>query len=66
MKCVECGKPASKLNSSQMPVCSTHAKSKLKEPNCPNCGVPMKIRKSKYGVFWGCTAFPMCDGMRKI
>lgn len=24
------------------------------------CGAPMKLRKSAYGLFWGCTKFPEC------
>ncbi|MCR4368696.1 MAG: topoisomerase DNA-binding C4 zinc finger domain-containing protein [archaeon] len=66
MKCVECGATATKMNEEEMPVCSKHSRSKLKSPKCPECGLEMKVRKSKYGVFWGCMAFPMCDGLRKI
>ncbi|MCR4335050.1 MAG: topoisomerase DNA-binding C4 zinc finger domain-containing protein [archaeon] len=66
MKCAECGSEASKSNASGMPVCSKHAKSKIKSPKCPNCNLGMVIRKSKFGAFWGCMAFPMCDGLKKI
>lgn len=24
------------------------------------CGAPMKLRKSRFGLFWGCTKFPEC------
>jgi len=27
---------------------------------CPECGEPMILRDSKYGLFYGCTAFPQC------
>lgn len=27
---------------------------------CPGCNAPMVLRSSKYGVFWGCSNFPMC------
>ncbi|MBN1940667.1 MAG: topoisomerase DNA-binding C4 zinc finger domain-containing protein [Candidatus Diapherotrites archaeon] len=66
MKCAVCGSTATKLNKSDIPVCGRHANSKIKSPNCPNCGLQMKLRESKYGKFWGCTAFPMCNGMKKI
>ncbi|MBD3209502.1 DNA topoisomerase I [Candidatus Woesearchaeota archaeon] len=27
---------------------------------CPKCGKDMKLRKSIYGEFWGCTGYPKC------
>lgn len=33
-------------------------------PDCPNCGKPMRRRKSVQGDFWGCSAFPDCKGTR--
>lgn len=33
---------------------------------CPKCGAPMKVRKGKYGTFWGCTKYPECNGTIKI
>jgi len=35
-----------------------------KEPKkykCSKCGDIMIIRKGKYGSFWGCSGYPMCD-----
>lgn len=32
---------------------------------CPLCGAPMKARKGPYGMFWGCTKYPACVGIRK-
>lgn len=29
---------------------------------CAECGSPMKLRNSRYGLFYGCTKFPECDG----
>ena len=29
-------------------------------PICPNCGKPMRLRKGKFGEFWGCTGYPDC------
>ena len=31
---------------------------KAKSKTCPECGRPMKRRKSRYGPFWGCTGYP--------
>lgn len=31
---------------------------------CPECDGPMKPRKSKFGIFWGCERFPLCKGTR--
>lgn len=28
---------------------------------CPDCGLPMELRKGKYGLFYGCSGFPHCD-----
>jgi four helix bundle suffix protein len=33
-------------------------------PDCPQCGKPMRRRKSVKGDFWGCSAFPECKGTR--
>ena len=35
-------------------------------PRCPDCGKPMKRRKSNRGEFWGCTAYPDCKGTREV
>ncbi|MEA3508065.1 MAG: four helix bundle suffix domain-containing protein [Synergistota bacterium] len=35
-------------------------------PDCPQCGRPMRRRKSAKGDFWGCSAFPECKGTRPI
>jgi ssDNA-binding Zn-finger/Zn-ribbon topoisomerase 1 len=32
------------------------------ELTCPECGEPMALRSSQFGLFWGCTAFPKCTG----
>jgi DNA topoisomerase-1 len=32
-------------------------------PLCPDCGKPMQQRRSRFGVFWGCSGYPEC---RKI
>jgi len=33
-------------------------------PDCPQCGKPMRRRKSAKGGFWGCSGFPECKGTR--
>jgi hypothetical protein len=34
--------------------------------SCPHCSSPMRKRKSKYGLFWGCSRYPSCRGTRNI
>lgn len=33
-------------------------------PDCPQCGKPMRKRKSAKGDFWGCSVYPECKGTR--
>jgi restriction system protein len=35
-------------------------------PDCPQCGKPMRRRRSAKGDFWGCSAFPDCKGTRSL
>ena len=35
-------------------------------PDCPQCGKPMRRRRSAKGDFWGCPAFPDCRGTRPV
>jgi four helix bundle suffix protein len=35
-------------------------------PECPQCGKPMRRRKSAKGEFWGCSGFPECKGTRPM
>jgi len=32
---------------------------------CPVCYSPMKKRKGKFGMFWGCTNYPTCKATRQ-
>ncbi len=41
-------------------------KQRESSPECPQCGLPMRRRKSAKGEFWGCSAFPDCKGIRPI
>lgn len=39
----------------------------LPEKECPNCGQPMVIRRSRFGkIFYGCSTFPKCRGIISI
>jgi four helix bundle suffix protein len=33
-------------------------------PSCPDCGAPMRRRRSARGPFWGCSTYPQCRGTR--
>ncbi|MFA5763614.1 MAG: topoisomerase DNA-binding C4 zinc finger domain-containing protein [archaeon] len=66
MKCAKCGTNATIYNKDGIPMCSRHSQEKVSAPLCPECNGIMAIRKSKYGSFWGCQAFPMCDGIKKF
>ncbi len=39
-------------------------KSAEPSPDCPQCGKPMRARKSAKGDFWGCSTYPDCKGTR--
>jgi DNA polymerase III delta prime subunit/ribosomal protein L37AE/L43A len=31
-------------------------------PACPVCGGPTRKRQGRFGVFWGCSGYPQCNG----
>jgi hypothetical protein len=33
---------------------------------CPLCGAVMKLRQSRRRMFWGCSKYPRCKGVREI
>ncbi len=33
---------------------------------CEKCGRPMALKRSRFGVFYGCTGYPECKNIRKI
>ncbi|MFO8008530.1 MAG: type I DNA topoisomerase [Candidatus Brocadiia bacterium] len=35
-------------------------------PPCPDCGKPMEIRRSRRGMFLGCSAYPDCKGTESL
>jgi len=36
----------------------------MPEKECPNCGKPMIVRRSRFGkLFYGCSAYPKCRGI---
>jgi len=59
--CVHCGKFATIFNKEGQPTCIECVKKKPKRYKCSKCGDIMRIRKGKYGSFWGCSNYPMCD-----
>lgn len=36
------------------------------DKTCSKCGKPMKLRKSIYGEFWGCSGYPKCKHTEPI
>jgi ssDNA-binding Zn-finger/Zn-ribbon topoisomerase 1 len=32
-----------------------------KDVECPDCGLPMKLKEGRYGFFWGCEGYPQCQ-----
>lgn len=35
-------------------------------PKCPRCDSEMLLREGPYGMFWGCSSFPECNGTRRV
>jgi len=66
LKCVKCGGVATIYNKDGFPTCSKHRNEKISAPKCPQCKSLMILREGKYGKFWGCSAYPMCDGIEKL
>jgi ssDNA-binding Zn-finger/Zn-ribbon topoisomerase 1 len=33
---------------------------------CPECGSPMRLRRSDYGPFFGCSEYPECTQIVRI
>jgi Topoisomerase DNA binding C4 zinc finger. len=59
--CVFCGESATKQNQEGQPVCREHADQSPKNVECPDCGLPMKLKEGRYGFFWGCEGYPQCQ-----
>jgi len=59
--CVHCGNFATVFNKEGQPVCLKCRDKPDKKYKCSKCGDIMVIRKGKYGSFWGCSGYPMCD-----
>jgi four helix bundle suffix protein len=43
----------------------TATTSKGEAPPCPQCGKPMRRRRSGRGPFWGCSGYPECQATRE-
>lgn len=41
------------------------AESAEEVPPCEKCGSPMVLKRSRYGTFYGCSAYPECKNIRK-
>ena len=37
-----------------------------KEVWCESCGCLMRLRKGKFGEFYGCTAYPTCRNTKSL
>lgn len=59
--CVHCGKFATVFNKEKQPSCVRCYEKKGKRYICSKCKAEMNIRKGKYGSFWGCSSYPMCE-----
>lgn len=33
---------------------------------CSQCNKPMRLRKSSYGEFWGCSGYPNCKNTEQV
>ena len=36
------------------------------QPICDKCGAKMVLRKSRFGLFWGCSNYPKCKNIKKF
>ena len=45
-------------------VAGSAATGDVSTPTCPTCAGPMRLRKGKFGDFWGCMNYPACRGTR--
>ncbi|OIN87038.1 MAG: hypothetical protein CO092_02260 [Candidatus Aenigmarchaeota archaeon CG_4_9_14_3_um_filter_37_18] len=64
--CVHCGMFATVFNKEDQPVCMRCREKNPKRYVCSKCKSLMTIRKGKYGSFWGCSGYPMCDNSVSI
>jgi len=59
--CVHCGKLATMYNKADQPVCKNCFQKPEKHYSCKKCGSMMIVKRGKYGSFWGCVGYPLCD-----
>ena len=59
--CVHCGKLATRYNKGKQPTCLRCMIKPEKVYICSKCKNFMVIRKGKYGSFWSCCGYPICD-----
>lgn len=60
--CTECGAPS--VDGRSASVCNNVACANTIKI-CEKCGRPMKLRDSRYGMFWGCTGYGIKDDQCK-
>lgn len=60
--------PPPKLSRSPIQVPPGNATKPLKNPDCPQCGQVMLLRKGRESgeAFWGCRSYPECKGTRRL
>ena len=46
--------------------CATCGKPVNGEENCPNCGMPLVIRKGRFGEFVACSNYPECKNIKNV
>jgi DNA topoisomerase-1 len=75
LKCESCGKTVSTKNEENFYFEGEilHVKEAIESfkeeetgEKCPKCGSPLVVRKSRYGKFIGCSAYPSCDYTRPL
>ena len=66
---VKSGQSSSQAINAQARLNDARSKARQKteaSPDCPQCGRPMRRRKSAKGDFWGCAGYPDCKGTRPV
>ncbi|CAH7152290.1 hypothetical protein VCHA29O37_860001 [Vibrio chagasii] len=54
--CDKCGSAMSRETKGDYQVC-INSSCEHERPMCSNCGSEMKLRRGKYGEFWGCSTY---------
>jgi ribosomal protein L37AE/L43A len=66
-ECDTCGAKVDPRKAKQSQRTGTKSRGATSEKKCAVCGRQMRIRKGKYGPFWGCTGYPQhCQNTEPI